>query len=334
MPPSGSARGKSPGRPRDPPPAQEDQPPAQQDQPPAQQDQPSAQQDSESIPACPTRVPQALWYYWVLVWRWMYGNLLPTLTADEMARLRKSSLEVLGLKDGATLAQINKAKRDLATIYHPDKSTATDKEKKNQKMIEVNSASDFLIKPIPLDVQAATQDLTSKIFKICLIMIYLIALRYNFITGGDVFMMNSFTIGFFGRTYVKWPSMISIILTTVIMQLMGGVLRFPSVLICREWFFIIEVFDWVLGWAPYIPDKIAGCFPFWLSWFPSIFTYLFRGINWMILKLLSNLLQLCDNWWTFHFLPIGAFFELVFSFRVYLITRYNFLNQHKKKEGF
>ena len=311
------ARGKSPGRP-------DDQPPA----------QPPAQQDSQSDPPCPTRVPQALWYYWVLVWRWMYGNLLPTLSADKMARLRTSYLKVLDLDVSATPKQIEERWKLLNTKLHPDKNIGKDDEKlaKNAgELRRINNAHDFLVDPLPLDVRQSTDNFTTALLQKILTMLVLTILRFMPLLGGDVFMMNPITIEFFGRTYAQWPSLMSIISSTVITYCMGGILVFPSVMILREYFYICSTIEWALMYIPWCLACIAKLLPEWISWFPSIFTWLFTWIIWMIMIVLRNTLRFCDNWWTFHFIPLGQFVTLVWTFIMWCIHRNAFYSMYEDK---
>ena len=305
------ARGKSPGR-------------------------PPAQQDSQSDPPCPTRVPQALWYYWVLVWRWMYGNLLPTLTADKMARLRTSYLKVLDLDVSATPKQIEEGWKRLNTKLHPDKNIGKDAEKLAENaadLIEINNAHDFLVDPLPLDVRQSTDNFTTAILQFILTMLVLTIVRLMPLLGGDVLMMNPITIEFFGRTYAQWPSLMSIISSTVITYCMGGILVFPTVMILREYVYICSTIKWVLMYIAWCPAWIAKHLPWWISWCPSIFTWLFTWIIWMIMIVLENILRFCDNWWTFHFIPIGPFFTVVWTFGIWLIHTLAFYNKYNPSQA-
>jgi len=325
-------RGKSPGRP------------------------PSAcpvEQNSQPTPSRPSVNLQFLWFYFNTVGTWMYGMLLPilpvetitglitrletwvyglllpTLSADVEKRLRTSSLRVLELSDNATEKDIDKAKRDLSARYHPDrKSQHTDQEIK-----EVNNAVDFLTKFMPLDLDEATHNLASAIVKFVLTMLVLIGLRYNPVLGGDVFMMNPYTIEFFGRTYAQWPSLMSIISSTVITYCMGGILVFPSVMILREYFYISSTIEWVLMYIPWCSACIAKLLPEWISWFPSIFTWLFTWIIWMIMIVLRNTLRFCDNWWTFHFIPLGQFVTLVWCVFMWYIHTHAFYNKYNPSQA-
>lgn len=325
MPASGPARGKSPGRKGD----------------------STAQQNSEPTPSRPIVVLQALWCYFnmVGVWltqilpvekitglitglqTWVYGLLLPRLSADVQEEHRASSLRVLELSDNATEKDIDKAKRDLSTRYHPDRS-GSNEESNEEKIKEVNNAVDFLTKLMPLDLDQATHNLASEIVKFVLTMLVLIGFRFNPVLGGDVFMMNPYTIRFFGRTYAQWPSLMSIILSTVIMYCMGGILRFPTVMIVREYFYISSAIDWMLSWITWFEDSMAYYLPWYISWLPSIFTWLFSWIIWVIMIVLRNTLRFCDNLWTFHFIPIGQFVTFVWTFRVWYIHTLAFYNKY------
>ena len=321
MPASGSARNRSPGRPSA---------------------APAAQKNAEPTPSCLIVVLQALWCYFDMVrpvekitglitglQTWVYGLLLPRLSADVQEEHRAYSLRVLELLDNATEKDIDKARRTLSAKYHPDNGSETDEE----KMKEVNNAHDFLKEPMPLDLREATRDLASAIVTFVLTMLVLIISRYTPILGGDVFMMNPYTIGFFGRTYAQWPSLMSTISCIVISYCMGGVLVFPTVRILREYLYICNTIEWVLAWLPWFPASIAKNLSVWLSWFPSIFTWLLIWINWIFMSVLSNTLRFCDNWWTFQFIPIGQFVTLLWTLGMWYIHTLAFYNKYNPSQA-
>lgn len=248
-----------------------------------------------------------------------------------MATLRTSNLVVLGLNDGATPKQIEEKWKHLNTKLHPDKNIDEDAEKLAEnaaKLKRINNAHDFLVDPLPLDVRQSTDNFTTAILQFILTMLVLTIARHMPLIGGDVFMMNPTTIRFFGRTYAQWPSLNSIISSTVITYCMGGILVFPSVMILREYFYISSTIEWVLMYIPWCSACIAKLLPEWISWFPSIFTWLFTWIIWMIMIVLRNTLRFCDNWWTFHFIPLGQFVTLVWTFRVFCIHHIAFYNMY------
>lgn len=326
---SGPARAKSPGRKGD------------------STGDSTAQQNSEpaSSPWIVWIRSNLLWFYWFFfdmvlpilrlnkrLETCVYGLLLPTLPTDVKERMRQDALEDLGLKDGATEQEISNAFRALSFKYHPDKNKQPNAAVEFKK---VNAANEYLTKdPIPLDLRDATRCLASEIVKFVVTMLVLICFRYNPVSGGDVFMMNPNTIRAFGRTYAQWPSLMSIILSTVIMYCMGGIWRFPTVMIFRENFYICNFIQGVLMWIYWILASMVDCKWFlYISWPLALLAWLFIRIIWMIMFFLSNTLRFCDNCWPFHFIPISHFVNFVWKFHVWCIYTLAFYNMYNPSQA-
>lgn len=65
---------------------------------------------------------------------------------EQVSRARKRALKQLGLSEGASMAEIHEAYREMARKHHPDVQPPSKRQAAHRKMCAINDAYQFLVK--------------------------------------------------------------------------------------------------------------------------------------------------------------------------------------------